>query len=176
MERILETKSHLKEQLSFFGLTLAGCGLITLGSCVKIPFYPVPFTLQTFAISLLALVQSPKLSFASAACYLMCGMLGLPVFGGHANSLWMTGKCAGYLVAFPLAAYLSSALCRKIHPFLALICGQLLIYFIGFIGLMAFFGPSTAWIRGVVFFIPSDLLKNMLAISVAKRFHKWRNQ
>jgi biotin transport system substrate-specific component len=155
-------------------LVLLGCCCITLGSLVKIPFYPVPFTLQTLAISMLALTQSPSVACSSCICYLICGSLGLPVFNGHSNPCWFMGKCAGYLLAFPLAAYLSSLLAKKWNPWVALLCGQLVIYLFGFLVLSAYFGISIAFTRGIVFFIPSDLLKIMLAILCVKTSNKWR--
>src|SRR5436305_774791 len=107
MEQFLTDREVFKEQLSFLCLSLVGCGLIILGSLAKIPFFPVPFTLQTLALFILALTQSPKQACGSALCYLLLATLGLPVFCGRSNPFWILGKCGGYLVAFPLAAYLT---------------------------------------------------------------------
>ncbi len=160
-----------KEILSFICLSILGCGLISIASLVKIRFIPVPFTLQTMAIFILAFTQSPKQALGSVMCYLVCASIGLPVFCGKSNSLWMMGKCGGYLLAFPIAAYLTAKI-KSFSPLLAFICGQLVIYLIGFLWLIPFVGPATAFMKGVIFFIPSDLLKGMAALLVASKFKK----
>lgn len=159
---------------AFIGLAFLGSGLIALCSLVRIPFIPVPFTLQTLAIFLLGLTQSPKLALSSALCYLFWGSLGLPVFSGRSNPFWMAGPCGGYLIAFPLAAYLIAILKQRIHPFVAILCGQMLIYLIGFIWLIPFIGITSAFMKGVVFFIPSGLFKNVMAVIIANRWNKRR--
>lgn len=159
--------------LRSIGLTILGCCLIALCSQVKIPTQPVPFTLQTLAISLLALTQSPRQAFASVLLYLACGSAGLPVFAGKANVLWILGKCGGYLVGFPLAAFLTSSIARTRSPYLAVVMGQFVIYTLGFVWLIAYCGPITALCKGVLIFIPSDFLKNLLAIALARYARKW---
>ena len=175
MQDSLSVRSSYANKLTFICLALLGCGLMTVCSLIKVPFYPVPFTLQTFAIFFLVLTQSPKQAFASAICYLFCGTIGLPVFCSHANQYWMFGKCGGYLVAFPIAAYLTSKLAEQWPQVVAILFGQSVVYLLGFIWLIPFFGESVAFTQGVVFFIPSDLLKILMAISLASCWNKWRN-
>lgn len=159
---------------AFICLALLGSGLIALCSLVRIPFIPVPFTLQTLAIFFLGLTQSPRLALSSTLCYLFLGTLGLPIFSGRSNPLWMAGPCGGYLIAFPLAVYLIAILKQKIHPFIAILCGQTLIYLIGFIWLIPFVGVTSAFMKGVIFFIPSGLFKNVMAIIIANYWKKRR--
>ncbi len=173
MEKTLTRPHIINEPAKFVLLSLLGCSLITLCAFIKIPFYPVPFTLQTLAITFIALTQSPKQAFASVICYLLCGTLGLPVFTSGANCLWMIGKNGGYLLAFPLAAYLMSKLNQKGHPIPGLLCGQALIYLLGFLWLTPFLGATIAFTKGVAFFIPSDLLKNLAALGLATSLKKW---
>lgn len=157
---------------------MSGCLLIILSSQVKVPFYPVPFTLQTVAIFTLGLTQSPRYALGSVLAYLVAASVGLPVFGNHANPHWLMGKCGGYLVGFPMAAYVTSYLAERTSVLVALICGHLPIYFFGFIWLSVFFGATEAWVHGVLFFIPLDILKAAIAFGVAafwkKGLAKWR--
>ena len=155
-------------------LLLLGSGLITLGSLLRIPCYPVPFTLQTLALFIVGLTQTPRIAMGSALCYLLWGTLGLPVFAGHPNPLWLSGPCAGYLIAFPLATYLISRISQSCHPFIAILCGQMIIYLIGFLWLIPFVGLTNAWMKEVVFFLPSGLLKNFLAFMMTNLWNKWR--
>lgn len=156
-------------------LVLLGCIFITLSSLVKLPFYPVPFTLQSWAIMMLGLIQTPKQAFASALCYLLCATAGLPVLCGNSNSLWIAGKCGGYLIAFPIAAYLIAKLKQKIHPILAILLGQVVIFAFGFIWLIPLFGCWVALMQGVVLFIPSDLLKNLVAFALVDQWKRWKS-
>ncbi len=140
---------------------LLGSCLIALCSLIWIPFYPVSFTMQTFAIFLIALRFSPKQSVLSVLGYLL--------FHTFANPLWMVGNCAGYLIAFPFAAFLTSYLVRKGSPIIALFAGQIIIYLFGFFGLMLFIGPYEAFMKGIVLFLGTDLMKNIAAIHIHRK-------
>lgn len=139
--------------------SLVGCLLLILGACIKIPFYPVPVTLHTFSLFLIALMQSPKQAFYSANGYLLLATFGFPVFYLHANPYWWVGKCGGYLWAFPIAAYGMAIMRVKIGNFLALTAGAIFILLCGFIWLIPFVGLSVAWKQGLLCFIPCELAK-----------------
>lgn len=165
-----------KQRLSaihFFTASLLGAGLITLCGLIKIPFYPIPFTLQGFAIILLGLTQRPSQAFSSCVTYLLAVTAGLPVLnGGVANALWFTGPTCGYLVAFPCAAFLVSFLKTRVNPLIASLTGQVLIWAGGFAWLSYLFGPTIAWNKGVLIFIASDTLKTLGAFGTLK-LKKW---
>jgi biotin transport system substrate-specific component len=150
--------------LRWIGMTILGGVLITAGSYLKIPLYPIPFTLQTLAIFILGLTQSPFQAFASAACYLLWASMGLPVLAGKADALWILCKSGGYILSFPLAAYLIARLRQKISPIVALLAGQAVIFLFGWFWLAGFFGPQIAWTDGVVVFLPAAGLKMMTAL------------
>lgn len=187
MRKSIETTAFLNQELlgshtqavsitKFAGLALFGCALIVLGSMIKIPLYPISFTLQTLAIYILALTQSPKQAFASALCYLVCATIGFPVFFGHANPFWIIGKSGGYLVAFPLAAYCIAQLRHKHSPITALLCGTCVTFTLGFLWLIPFFGLQVAFTKGVLIFIPSELFKVLAAIHlVVRNKNSWSN-
>jgi hypothetical protein len=101
------------------GIVLAGSALVAVCAHIALPLYftPVPLTLQTLAVLLLGLLLSPRLAAATLAAYLIEGAVGLPVFapsvlgvGGLAHLIGPTG---GYLLAYPLAAAMTSFLCRR---------------------------------------------------------------
>ncbi|MGH2612896.1 MAG: biotin transporter BioY [Rhabdochlamydiaceae bacterium] len=173
MEKTIIHTESFNEKINFAGKILWGCLLITLCSLIKIPFYPVSFTLHTFAISILALTQTPRQAFFSVLCYLICGSLGLPVFSGLANPLWVMGKCAGYYSAFPISAYLIARIRQKGHPIFGLLCGHALILTFGFLWLIPFFGVHIAFTKGLLFFVPSDLLKILTAFTIV---HYWERR
>lgn len=135
-----------------------GAGFIALSSWARIPFYPVPFTLQTFAIFAIALLQPPRVALASSLFYLL--------LCSFTNPLWILGKCGGYMIAFPISAYLVS---RSENKILGLLSGHLIVYTLGFLWLSFYFGCKIALINGVLFFLPSDTLKAFLAYKLAKK-------
>jgi len=175
MNQSLAQKYPLANQMtSYLAATAFGCSLIIISSWIKIPIYPIPFTLQTFAICLLALTQSPKVAFSSAICYLICGTIGLPVISTQLSDFWWMGRSAGYLIAFPIAAYLISRLAQTWHPLLSVLCGELVIYTLGFLGLAYFVDAKTAFVSGVLIFMPSCVFKCLLAVGIASLWKKVR--
>src|SRR6185295_2599469 len=156
-------------------LALIGCATITVGSMVKVPLFPVPFTLQTMAVFIVALTQTPKQAALSCIAYLLAASIGLPVLCGKSNPLWIAGKCGGYLVAFPLAAFVTAHLVRSCSPLVALTVGQLIIYFFGWCWLAPLFSAQEAFLKGVLLFIPSDIVKNIFAVRVAAMWHSHSN-
>ena len=139
---------------------------------IHIPTLPVGTTLQTFVIFLLALTLSPREALGSVLFYLVWATLGLPVLCGRANSLWFMGISSGYLIAFPFAAYLISYLARKWNSTMgkigAIACGQAVIYTLGFLFLIPFIGVKAAFIGGVAVFIPTAVLKALLAVCIKR--------
>ena len=168
METVVIQKSRWNERWLYLVGALAGCAFITLCARIKVPFYPVPFTLHTLAIFILAFTQTPKQVFGSVVCYLLCATAGFPVLHGASNPLWIMGPTGGYLVAFPIAAYVTSKLSQRISPFLAFFVGEAIILGLGMVWLLFMIGPKLAWVQGALLFIPSDLLKGMVAIGIAK--------
>ena len=163
-------------KISFWGnlhLSLFGCALIVLGSFLKIPLYPVSFSLQTFAVYILALTLSPKQASGAAICYLLCATIGLPVFCGHAHPFWILSQCGGYLIAFPIAAYCIAHLRQSHSSLAALFCGSAILFFLGFLWLSFYLGAQTAFTLGVLPFIPSELLKIFAAIGIARICRCW---
>ncbi len=161
-----------KPQIREVGIPILGCLFITVGAFIKIPFYPVPFTLQTFALFIIALTQSPRQAFQSTCSYLLLATLGLPVFCWHANPYWWMGKCAGYLWAFPIAVYWIAKIKSQIGHFLATVSGCALILLFGTVWLIPFVGVKAAVAKGLICFIPCELSKVLVAIALVK----WRQQ
>lgn len=170
-----ETATQIKHSTLHFSLFSAlGCGLISLSSFLEIPFYPVPFTMETVAVLFLALTQPPKQALSSSACYLLLGSLGLPVFGGHIDPLWITTPSAGYLIAFPLAAYVAAILARKGSTIRALMTGKILIFTLGFLWLIPSFGIYTSFEKGVLLFLGPAIGKSFITAYLARIWKRWR--
>ena len=176
METFSETKLFsIRVKAIFYSLVkvVAGSLFITLCMNVKVPFFPVPMTLQTFGVFVLATTLGARHSFLALLFYLFQATVGLPVTTQGACPLWLFGPTGGYLLSFPLAAYLIGALAQKkrdsfLRVALAISLGQILIYGMGSLFLSRLIGFKKAIICGVLPFIPSAALKLLVAASLRK--------
>ena len=158
-------------------LFLVGC------SQIEVPIGPVPVTLQTLGVFLLALFQGSQKSFLSTCLYLGAATVALPVLSGwSANPLWMVGPCGGYLISFPIAAYVIGKLTEKqkhlsyLHIIFSLGMGQIITYLLGFLWLSIQFGVKIAIMTGVVPFLWPAVLKVFCAASLKKGVVQWQHQ
>ena len=90
-------------------ISLVGTLLLTISAKVKIPFYPVPMTMQTFVVLFLGLAFGYKIGLATVTLYLLEGIVGLPVFANSPEKgiglIYFTGPTMGYLIGFLVAVY-----------------------------------------------------------------------
>ena len=96
---------------SFLAIVLGSIAL-TVSAKIKIPFYPVPMTMQTFVVLFLGISLGYKIGLATIGLYLLEGIVGLPVFSNSPEKgvglLYFTGPTMGYLIGFLIACYLAS--------------------------------------------------------------------
>ena len=89
-----------------------GSIVLTISAKIKIPFYPVPMTMQTFVVLLLGLSFGYKIGLSAIGLYLLEGIVGLPVFSNSPERgiglVYFTGPTMGYLIGFLSACYLAS--------------------------------------------------------------------
>jgi len=171
------------------GIVLAGTAFLSVCAHVVLPlnFTPVPLTMQTFAVLVLALLLSPRLAAATMTAYLVEGALGLPVFspmpviaGGMAHLLGPTG---GYLLAYPAAAALISSLWRNSRrsfagAFGSAAAGNLLMLVCGGAWLAVVTHAPVAtilWI-GVLPFLPGEGLKVAAAAAISFSYQRFRRR
>lgn len=154
--------------------------MLILFSSVKIPFSPIPFTLQTLALWLIAFELKPLDAATSTLLYLVYATLGLPVLCGWvSNPLWFTGPTAGYLWAFPLAVPVLSFVLRKSQSDIGVGFGLLLanaiIFSFGAAHLSMFLGVFKAVQFGVLPFIGPAIIKAIIALSYRKHSAIFKN-
>ncbi|MDH5749223.1 MAG: biotin transporter BioY, partial [Rhodospirillales bacterium] len=91
-------------------LAVAGSLLLILSAKISIPFWPVPMTMQTFAVLVIGMAYGPRLGLATVLLYLAEGAFGMPVFAGTPEKgiglAYMMGPTGGYLVGFAVSAFL----------------------------------------------------------------------
>ena len=154
-----------------------GAALVALSAQVEIPlgFSPVPITLQGAAIVLVGMALGPRLGAAALVSYLTMGVAGLPVFSGASfGVLKLLGPTGGYLLAFPLGAYVAgylatrdSRLATPVKYVLGAVAGIVVIHLGGWSWLaIATQNARAAFALGVAPFIVIDLAKAALAAGV----------
>ncbi len=101
--------NQLQKVLKIFLLVFFGSILLPISAKIKIPFYPVPMTRQTFVVLFLGLAFGYKVGLATVTLYLLEGILGLPVFSNSPEKgvglIYFTGPTMGYLIGFLVAVY-----------------------------------------------------------------------
>lgn len=142
---------------------------LAISAQIKIPFYPVPVTMQTLVVLLVGMSYGLRLGAASLASYLVLGAMGAPVFASGAGLAYMVGPTGGYLAGFFVSAVIMGMLAERgwsQRVFLvagAMIIGHATIYLMGAGWLSTFIGLEKAITAGVLPFLYGDLLKLVIA-------------
>jgi biotin transport system substrate-specific component len=160
-------------------LILSGTLLLTVSSKIQVPFWPVPMTMQTFVVLIIAMAYGWKLSFLTLVAYLIEGALGLPVFAKGGGLLYLTGPTAGYLYGMTIAAAVigyfadlgyGKSIIKCIMP---LLLGTIIIFICGIGYLSSIIGFEKAIVAGLLPFIPSELFKIALAVFIIPTIWKY---
>jgi len=154
-------------------LVLAGVALLTIAAKVQVPFWPVPVTLQTLAVPLIAAAFGARLGTSTVLAYLAAGLAGLPVFAGAvAGPAAFVGPTAGYLAGYVIAAFIVGSVSERIGNrvlplFAAMIVADMVVFGLGFAWL-AYLTQSVAkaWAFGVAPFLIADAVKMLLATAL----------
>ena len=118
-------KFELNKTVKIILIALLGTLLLTVSAKIKLPFYPVPMTMQTFVVLFLGIALGPKVALLTISLYLFEGIFGLPVFAGTPEKgigfVYFTGPTMGYLIGFLVATYLAGYFkyenCFDFHKF-----------------------------------------------------------
>ena len=151
-------------------IAVFGSILLTISAKIKIPFYPVPMTMQTFVVLLLGIVLGSKIGLLTVSLYLFEGIFGLPVFAGTPEKgiglIYFTGPTMGYLVGFLVATYFAGLFKyekKLINNLFKLIFSVSFIYILGLIWLGALIGWDKPIFKlGAQPFLLAELFKILL--------------
>ena len=160
-------------------LAVSGTVLIALAAKTQVPFWPVPMTLQTLAIVVIAAAFGLRLAVATVLLYLAEGFFGLPVFAGAAaGPAYFAGPTAGFLAGFVVAAAIIGVAADRglsRNPFKlfgVMLVADAILLAMGFVWLAFMFvsaktgttlGAETALQVGILPFLPGELVKLVLA-------------
>ena len=155
-------------------LALIGSLLLTISAKVKIPFHPVPMTMQTFVVLFLGITLGSKIGLLTVSLYLFEGIFGLPVFAGTPEKgiglIYFTGPTMGYLLGFLVAAYFAGSFNYEkglLNNFLKLVFSVSFIYLLGVIWLGILIGWEKPLLKlGVQPFLLAELFKVLLLLAI----------
>jgi len=169
MELVKSLKQSKLIRYVFFALL--GSVALAISSKIKIPFYPVPMTMQTFIVLVIGIGFGWKLGLATISLYLFEGIIGLPVFSGTPEKgiglVYFTGPTMGYLLGFLVAVYVSGKFIyddNLLKNFLKLLFATSFIYILG----ITWLGNLIGWEKpvfklGAQPFLLAELFKVLLA-------------
>ena len=167
---------------SLFVIILGSLAL-TISAKIKIPFYPVPMTMQTFVVLFLGVSLGYKIGLASVGLYLLEGIAGLPVFSNSPEKgvglIYFTGPTMGYLIGFLTASYLASKI--NIQDNFLLVLAKLTIatstiYLLGLLWLGTLIGwDKPIFALGAKPFLLAEIFKIILLALLTKKILKIRN-
>ena len=156
---------------------------LTISAKIKIPFYPVPMTMQTFIVLFLGVSFGYKIGVATIGLYLLEGILGLPVFSNSPERgvgiIYFTGPTMGYLIGFLSASYLASFVSSKdniFKIFIKLTLSVSTIYLLGVLWLGILIGWDKPILNlGVYPFLIAEIFKVSLLTLIVKKIISLRN-
>ena len=177
------TKQNIQSKLikSIFIIILGSIAL-TISAKIKIPFYPVPMTMQTFVVLFLGSVFGYKIGLSAVGLYLFEGLIGLPVFSNSPEKgiglAYFIGPTMGYLIGFFSACFLASFI--KMNDNYFVIFGKLTlavstIYILGVLWLGILIGwDKPIFELGVAPFLLAEIFKLLLLTLIVKKILKLR--
>ena len=175
-------KSQNSRILKYILVIFLGSILLTISSKIKIPFYPVPMTMQTFVVLFLGMSFGYRVGLATVSLYLVEGIIGLPVFSNSPEKgigfVYFTGPTMGYLIGFLFATFIAGYFNFKgniLNNFIKLLISVSIIYILGVFWLGSLIGWDKPIIQlGVTPFLLAELFKITILTLLAKNISKLR--
>jgi len=175
-------KSQNSRILKYILVIFLGSILLTISSKIKIPFYPVPMTMQTFVVLFLGMSFGHKVGLTTVSLYLVEGIIGLPVFSNSPEKgvgfVYFTGPTMGYLIGFLFATFLAGYFNFKgniLNNFVKLLISVSTIYILGIFWLGSLIGWDKPVIQlGATPFLLAELFKIVILTLLAKNIVKLR--
>ena len=168
--------------IKIFLISLLGSILLTISAKIKIPFYPVPMTMQTFVVLFLGISFGYKVGVITIILYLLEGIVGLPVFSNSPEKgigiAYFVGPTMGYLIGFIFACFLAGYFKYNSNyfiNFLKILASTSIIYFFGVIWLGTLIGWDKPILQlGVFPFLLAELFKILLLTLLVNKIIRLR--
>ena len=168
--------------IKIFLISLLGSILLTISAKIKIPFYPVPMTMQTFVVLFLGISFGYKVGVTTILLYLLEGIVGLPVFSNSPEKgigiAYFVGPTMGYLIGFIFACFLAGYFkynSNYLINFLKILVSTSIIYIFGVIWLGTLIGWDKPILQlGVFPFLLAEFFKMLLLTLLIKKVIRLR--
>ena len=178
----MELVKNLKQSklVKYVFVALIGSIALAVSSKIKIPFYPVPMTMQTLVVLIIGIGFGWKLGLATVSLYLFEGIIGLPVFSGTPEKgvglIYFTGPTMGYLLGFLVAVYISGKFIyddNLLKNFFKILLATSFIYILG----LTWLGNLIGWDKpifqlGAQPFLLAELFKILIATFAINQIKK----
>ena len=159
-----------------------GSLILAISAKIKIPFYPVPMTMQTFVVLFFGISFGYKIAISMVGLYLIEGIIGIPVFSNSPERgtgiAYFTGPTMGYLIGFLTASYLASLIKKNdnyIIIFTKLVVSVSTIYLLGILWLGFLIGwDKPIFQLGVAPFLLAEFFKILILTMLTKKILKIR--
>tara|TARA_B100000579_G_scaffold436357_1_gene462094 strand:- start:40 stop:588 length:549 start_codon:yes stop_codon:yes gene_type:complete len=173
-------KTQSTKILRYVLLIFLGTIILTISSKFKIPFYPVPMTMQTFVVLFLGISLGYKIGLATVSLYLLEGIIGIPVFSNSPEKgvglTYFTGPTMGYLIGFLISVFLAGKFNFNkniFYNFLKLIICILPVYILGLFWLGSLIGWEKPILQlGMKPFLLAELFKITILALLANNIVK----
>ena len=168
--------------IKIFLISILGSILLTISAKIKIPFYPVPMTMQTFVVLFLGISFGYKVGVITIILYLLEGISGLPVFSNSPEKgigiAYFVGPTMGYLIGFIFACFLAGYFkytSNYLINFLKILISTSIIYIFGILWLGTLIGWDKPILQlGVFPFLLAELFKILLLTLLVNKIIKLR--
>lgn len=152
--------------------------LLAVGAYIRIPVPPVPITLQTLFVAIMALTLNWKENLVTCVVWIFLGAIGLPIFTSGGGIAALTGPTAGYIWTIPVSAVIASLIRGKkdsrILDIILVILVNLIIYIGGtaYLAMSRHLSAMDAIAAGVLPFLVGDVIKMAIAVIISPRLRK----
>lgn len=158
-------------------MILASVGFMAVMANLQIPLWPVPITMQTFGIFLIAFFFGSRKGMAAIAAYVLAGLLGFGVFAGYKSGIKaILGPTGGYIIGFLFMVFFIGLMIEKGYgrtrksTLLCMLAGEIIVYAFGLTGLWFWLGEQATILKtlqyGLFPFIIGDTLKAFMAVAL----------
>ncbi|MCW0234568.1 MAG: biotin transporter BioY [Ferrovibrio sp.] len=177
-------RSQVEKMALVAAAALLGSLLLAVSARLQVPFWPVPMTMQTMAVLVIAMTLGARLGCTVVVLYVVEGMLGLPVFANTPERgvglAYLLGPTGGYLLGFIVAAYIAGRLAEHgfgaglLRAIMVQMLGTAVILTCGAAWLATLVGIEKAFALGVAPFLLSSLVKiglgGLLVVAIGRVF------
>lgn len=179
-DAVVKPLAYTESRTRSIAFTALSIAIMAVSAWITVPFGPIPFTLQMFAVTFAILVLTPKQAISAIAGYLALGAIGVPVFSGMRGGIGvLMGPTGGFLWGYLIGVSLATGLlaifrsrgvdnfavgvaCGIVFTAVAYACGWFQYMFVAGVG------PVESLIVTVAPFIVVDLVKIVAATAAAR--------